>query len=332
MLSTDLSHLRYTIDDHISDEIMHIIYEQRWLQIWVPKVYKGLGGSFREGLELLKQLASFDGSLGWMVTLCAGANYFSRNLLPHIALDLFKANRTCFGGSGMIGGTAEKIADGYIINGQWKYATGAPYLSHFTINATITENGNIILNADGTPQIRSFVLNKSDVTIIPDWQSMGMKATGTYSFNVENIFVSADYSFLYNIFFTDNILDKIPFRIFADLTLLVNYIGMAEHFFGVANELKANTKYTSINEQLQLFLQDTLQYADAVETLLIQEKDTEMISATIHQFGIETVHYLSHEILNEYMKVGIIASHEHQPINRIFKDFFTATQHANFRK
>lgn len=331
MLNTALASLRHTIQDHITEDIMDIVYGERWLQIWVPKQYKGLGLSFKEGLTVLRQLANLDGSLGWMVTLCAGANYFSRNLLPHIAFDLFQHQHTCFGGSGMIGGTAEKTTDGYRINGHWKYATGAPHLSHFTLNATITEEGKPLLNDDGSPQIRSFVLRKSDVTIIPDWQSMGMKATGTYSFMVENILVSSDYSFVYNIFYTDNILDKIPFRIFADLTLLVNYIGMAEHFFAVAHALKANANYATLKEHLQCIVQDTEAYADAVESLLTQNQDTTTIAADIHQFGVTTVQYLAHEILNEYIKVGIIASHDDQPINTIFKNFFTATQHANFR-
>ena len=117
MLNTALASLRHTIQDHITEDIMDIVYGERWLQIWVPKQYKGLGLSFKEGLAVLRQLANLDGSLGWMVTLCAGANYFSRNLLPHIAFDLFQHQRTCFGGSGMIGGTAEKTTDGYRING-----------------------------------------------------------------------------------------------------------------------------------------------------------------------------------------------------------------------
>lgn len=331
MLTSALHPFKHTIQDRITPEIMELVYAERWLQIWVPKQYKGLGVSFREGLEILKQLAAFDGSLGWMVTLCAGANYFARNLQPTVALDLFQHHRTCFGGSGMIGGTATKTASGYLINGEWKYATGAPHLSHFTLNATITEHGKTILNADGTPVVRSFVLDKNDVTIIPDWQSMGMKATGTYSFEVKDVLVSPDYSFEYNIFYTDNILDKIPFRIFADLTLLVNYIGMAEHFFTVANTLKPNAAYTTIHEQIERIQQDTLAYADAVESLLIQNDDTEIIRGAIHQFGIDTVQHLSHEILKAYMHIGIIASHDNQPINTIFKDFFTATQHANFR-
>src|SRR5690606_19172733 len=90
----------------IPADVINHISKERWLQIWVPKMYGGLGLDVSDGLRLLKSLAFIDGSLGWVVKLCAGANYFSRNRQPEIAKELFKVHFTGFGGSGAIGGTA----------------------------------------------------------------------------------------------------------------------------------------------------------------------------------------------------------------------------------
>src|SRR5690606_10365030 len=184
-----------------------------------------LGLAFGAGLKLLLDLAHKDSSLGWMVTLCAGANYFSRNIKPTVAKALFKDKNTCLGGSGMIGGTARLINNHYLLNGTWRFATGAPYLTHFTINAKLVDHLGVALKQpNGEEVIKSFIISKDDVTIFPDWKCMGMKKTYTYSFSVSNVHVSEEYSFLYDVFYTQNLIDKIPFRIFADLTLLVNYL------------------------------------------------------------------------------------------------------------
>ena len=204
--------------------VLDHIYTQNWLNIWVPKQYNGLGLHFSEGLKILQSVAKIDGSLGWFITLCSGANYFSRNLKPDIVYNLFSSQKTCFGGSGMLGGTAEKVGDKYIINGLWHYATGAPYLTHFTLNAKIIEDGKEKLDKNGEPKFLSFILNKSQVKLISTWKSMGMVATSSHSFEVENEIVHQDYSFIYNEFYSDDLVEKIPFRIFADLTLLVNYL------------------------------------------------------------------------------------------------------------
>jgi len=331
MLKADLRDKLYNAQQ-IPNEVLQYIFEQRWFQIWVPKRYSGLGLSFKEGLQLLNKLAEIDGSLGWMVTLCAGANYFSRNLIPEIAEQLFKEQTSCFEGSGMIGGTAEKKDNYFLINGTWRFATGAPYLSHFTLNAILTENGKELLDRDGNPIIRSFIIPKEQVEILPDWQAMGMKATGTYSFKVKNVLVDASHSFVYNEFYTDAVLDRIPFQTFADLTLLINYIGMGKHFLEEAEKIRPNLDLSRFKNELQDNENKIYFFADKVEHLL--EKNEEVIieiQTEIHQFGKQLVSEMAHKILDLYFQLGIKASHTNEPIHQVFCDYFTATQHANFR-
>lgn len=317
----------------IPADVMEHIYKERWLQIWVPKMYGGLGLNFTNGLKLLKSLSFIDGSLGWMVTLCAGANYFSRNLKPEIARTLFKDNFTCFGGSGAIGGTAEKMNDLYLINGRWTFATGAPHLSHFTLNAVVIENNQSVLDENGNKLIRSFIIPKDHVEIIADWKGMGMQATGTFSFTVDNVLVDVHHSFIYNEFYTDAVLDRIPFRIFADLTLLVNYLGMAAHFLDEAEKIRPQLDLTAFRNYIFSEENQTYLFADKIETLLEDQQEiTVEVQIEIHQFAETLVATLSHKILDLYFQLGIKASHSIEPIHQIFRDYFTATQHANFRR
>lgn len=318
----------------IPQSVINLIHKERLLQIWVPKKYGGLGFRLKKGLSVLFDWSTIDGSLGWMLTLCSGANFFSRNVKPEIAKELFSDPKTCFGGSGMIGGTAEKQNDGtFLINGLWHFATGAPHLSHFTLNAKLTENGNPLLDKTGSEMIRSFVISRNQVEIIPNWKSMGMKATGTYSFKVDNVKISEDYSFIYDEFFTDDVLDRVPFRIFADLTLLVNYLGMAAHFSEEAIKIRPHLDLCFFNKKIEEAMKKTLDFADEIESLL---NDLTTISIEkqkeIHDYSSGLVEELSHQILEIYFQLGIKASHIDSAVYQIFCDYFTATQHSNFRR
>lgn len=314
--------------------IIDQIHEERLLQIWVPKVYGGLGLRLNQGLQLLFDWSKIDGSFGWMLTLCSGANFFSRNLKPNIAKELFSNPKTCFGGSGMIGGIAEKQADGtFLINGLWHFATGAPHLSHFTLNARLTENGNPLLDESGNELVRSFVISKNQAGILPNWKSMGMKATGTYSFKVENIKVTEDYSFIYDEFFTGDAMDKIPFRVFADLTLLVNYLGMAAHFSEEAIKIRSYLDLKFFDEKINKAMVKVIEFADEVEGLLNESKAiTPEKQSEIHDYSSDLVDNLSHQILQIYIQLGIKASHIDSEVYQVFCDYFTATQHSNFRR
>lgn len=317
----------------ISDKVIEHIHEEGLLKIWVPKKYGGLGYRFEEGLKALFGWAETDGSFGWMLTLCAGANYFSRNIKPEVAQLLFTHSETCFGGSGMIGGTAEKQNDDtYLINGSWNFATGAPHLTHFTLNAKITDNGKPIIDEDGNEVIRSFIIKKEHAKIIPNWKSMGMKASGTYSFIVENVLVSEDYSFVYDTFFTNDILDSIPFRIFADLTLLVNYLGIASHFIEEAEYIRPEIHFKSFAESVEKHLENVLNIAREVENILGDYKEiSDDQQHEIHQYGVELVQKLSHQILTVYTQLGIRATDTNSTVYQVFCDYFTAAMHSNFR-
>ena len=316
-----------------NSEVLQLIEKQNWLNIWVPKQYNGLGIPFSEGLQILQKTAKIDGSLGWFITLCSGANYFSRNLKPTIAHQLFSSQKTCFGGSGMLGGTAEKQNDYYIVNGLWHYATGAPYLTHFTLNAKLIENGNEILDENGEPKFLSFILEKSQVELIPTWKSMGMVATSSHSFEVINQKVHQDYSFIYNEFYSDDLVEKIPFRVFADLTLLVNYLGMAEHFLEKSLELFSSNLQTEFEILLNESTSQTIDFSIKIEKLLSKnEVISNELETEIHQFGENITEQITNYIIQLYPHLGIKASKTNEEINQIFRDYFTATQHRNFRK
>lgn len=317
----------------VSDKVIQHIHEEGWLKIWVPKKYGGLGYRFEEGLKALFGWAETDGSFGWMLTLCAGANYFSRNIKPEIAELLFTNSNICFGGSGMVGGTAEKQNDNtYIINGLWNFATGAPHLTHFTLNARITENGKPIIDNNGNEIIHSFIVPKEQAEIIPNWKSMGMKASGTYSFTIKNVIVSEDYSFVYDHFFTDDILDSIPFRVFADLTLLVNYLGIASHFIEEAELIRPEINFKSFAESVEKHLRKVLSIARDIENILSDHKEiSDDQQNEIHTYGIELTKQLSHQILTVYTQLGIRATDTSSAVYQVFCDYFTAAMHSNFR-
>ena len=333
MLKIDAIRKQLLNVETFNSEVLQLIEKQNWLNIWVPKQYNGLGLPFSEGLQILQKTAKIDGSLGWFITLCSGANYFSRNLKPTIAHQLFSSQKTCFGGSGMLGGTAEKQNDYYIVNGLWHYATGAPYLTHFTLNAKLIENGNEILDENGEPKFLSFILEKSQVELIPTWKSMGMVATSSHSFEVINQKVHQDYSFIYNEFYSDDLVEKIPFRVFADLTLLVNYLGMAEHFLEKSLELFSSNLQTEFEILLNESTSQTIDFSIKIEKLLSKnEVISNELETEIHQFGENITEQITNYIIQLYPHLGIKASKTNEEINQIFRDYFTATQHRNFRK
>ena len=299
--------------------------------LWVPRDFGGLEAELLDGLKTLQSLARIAGSLGWTVTLCAGANYFIGNLKPEFAAELFTGNRVVLGGSGGLFGDASKTASGYRLNGQWRYATGAPYLTHFTLNARLPDEGKVLTNHQGHEPFSSFVVPADQVEVIDDWQTMGLVATATHSFTVQDVDVTERQGFHYETVFLPQAIYQLNFSVFADLTLWVNYIGMAEHFLALSSDIVSSNHLQT--------LQETLTHANhMVETLateclqVVSEKVifTEPLVTKVHREASMSVAHISQAITAIYPYTGIKGASQNSAINRVFRDYFTATQHHIF--
>lgn len=313
-------------------ETLNWISDENLWNIWVPKQYGGLEKTFSEGLKTLQNLAEIDGSLGWTITLCSGANYFIGNLHPSTAKEIFNSNnKPIFGGSGGIFGTAEKQKNGYTINGKWLYATGAPYLTHFTLNAKIIENGEVLKDKDGKDEFLSFVLPKEKVEYIEDWQTMGLKATTTDSFIVDQVFIDEKYSFKYNKSHLPQTIFKIPFSLFADLTTWVNYLGMLKHYYDAA---QPHLEESYLKNLTQLISQTQSVIFDAANFVENELKNGKIIEEDylkmIHDSAVDLIRKSSQAIIELHPRLGIKACRIDHQLNQIFRDYFTATQHRIF--
>ncbi len=158
MTSKVIPHPSFFIDDHITNSIrryiveaeqsgslnpqqLSVIYKEHWFNLFVPKEYGGLGLSLPEGLRIEESLAWIDGSTGWTVTLCSGANWFIGFLDPETAETIFDSKKVCLAGSGRSTGVAKMIKDEYEITGEWPYATGAAHATAFTANCLVEKDG-----------------------------------------------------------------------------------------------------------------------------------------------------------------------------------------------
>ncbi|TDS17740.1 acyl-CoA dehydrogenase family protein [Sphingobacterium paludis] len=326
----------------LSDNLLHLVYEQHWFNLWVPKEYGGLGYGLEEGCKLLEELAYVDGGFGWTVTLCSGANMFAGFLDPDLATTLFQKPNVCWGGSGKPSGKAERVEDGYLITGYWQYATGAPHLTHFTLNAWVYENGSPAVDEKGEPIYQSFFVDRDDVLVHYDWDTFGLACTASHSFSVQQLFVPANRAFTIAPAARTHAskLFEIPFMPFAACTLAVNYIGMFRRFLDLLERqlmVKAQDpgrdgpqlkRILRALDQARLAIEERSArlYAlmalvwknDAVDASLVDEIDT--VSRDCVALGKAA-------IVELFPYGGIAAAQWDNALNIVFRHFFTATQH-----
>ncbi|WP_313805404.1 hypothetical protein [Flavobacterium sp.] len=107
---------------------------------------------------------------------------------------------------------------------------------------------------------------------------------------------------------------------------------MAEHFFEASQKMLTDTLQNKLEEFLRTVTIKVEEYAKEIEIRLTNSQHIDsQFTTIIHEFGVETVDELMLYITKLYRLCGIKASRVDEEINQIFRDFFTATQHRNFR-
>lgn len=330
-------------------EQLNLIHQHNWFNLYVPVSLGGLGLSLPESIRILELLAYADGSMGWTVTLCSGANWFVGFMDAFATKVFFSDNQICLAGSGTASGKAIVTEKGYLINGFWKYATGAAHATAFTANCILEKDGVQLTNEDGSPRIKTFIFTREEVEIHRGWNTTGMRATGSHSFQVTNLQVPGTRSF--DIHPKKNTLPHLiyqfPFDAFSEVTIAANFCGMAYHF---ADECKkifderikrhryeledACEMLENLGRAIGNLQNIRLKFYSALDKTWSlgkkegrwdkeQLEDLRAVCKSLAKQSRNTVDDL-------YPYCGMIAANMESDINRIWRDFQTASLHAVF--
>lgn len=331
---------RYSLSDdkegRLSPEQLRLIIDQKWFHLFVPGQYGGLALSLPSAVRLEENIAYADGSVGWVVTLCAGAAMFIGYFDEVLAKETFKDPGVCLAGSGRASGTARITENGFRVNGQWPYASGAPHATHFTANCIV----------EATEQVQSFVFKRDEVTLNADWNYTGLNATAGYSFSVKDLDIPSTRTFTIDAAHAQlpDPVYRYPFLQLAETTIAANMSGMCRYFFDLASELLSKKKVVSQDsEAIRKRGLDLINSGNAKLDLLRRNFYSELDKSwKLHISGNELPAELldsvsltskqlakqARELVNElYPYCGMEAARNDTVINRVWRDINTASQH-----
>ena len=321
------------------------IHEQGWLKMLAPRAAGGAELPLPEVVRLEERLAATDGSLGWVVTLCAGAGWFAGFLPPHVACDIMAVPGACLAGSGAATGFADADGDDVVITGRWDYASGAPMATHFTLNAVLRARGEVLRDAHGKPMIRAFVVPARHVALEASWQSIGLRASASHAYRIDGARIPSSHGFTIDAVHAtaEGPLYRFPFMALAYVTLAANLLGMAGRFVALAGPLIAVRRQHGSGVPLGEVPAVAARFAAAREELeahraaLYEELDRAWADvlrrsvaddASLQRVSLQLVDTCRRTVDGLYPYCGLQAAREDAPINRVWRDFHTATQHA----
>lgn len=178
--------------DRLARPPVHIVDKLRAAGVYsltVPKAYGGLEADMKTWMDTVAEIGRGDAGVAWAVTLVTSCNWAFTSFFPkHVVDEVFSDPGATL--AGIFTGRAVKIrpVDGgiFIEKGTWFFNSGV-------YEATWDLLGVPMFDADGEeigPGIA--LVPMSDVTLLNDWDTSGIRGSGSTNVAVENLFIPSE--------------------------------------------------------------------------------------------------------------------------------------------
>ncbi|WP_199856751.1 acyl-CoA dehydrogenase family protein [Nocardia suismassiliense] len=156
----------------------------------LPENLGGYEFSPRQLIRTIERLSYHDAAAGWtMMALQMMTGTTAAYLGAVAAADLFPdiagGEHALLSGHGTRPGRAVPVDGGYLVSGEWQFASGMALATHI----------HSAIQVEGTGEPRILAMPKSQVTLVDNWDVLGLRATSSIDYHCTDVFVPQTHTY-----------------------------------------------------------------------------------------------------------------------------------------
>ena len=187
-IAAEAESMQADLNSTLSEKIINLIREEEIHKLILPKRFGGPQIDFTTFSDMVKQVGYYNLSAAWLTYFFSLHNAWVAYLPEHRQQEIVQSNgfvADIFAPVGQI----EKVDGGFILNAKYHYVSGIKYATWVGVGALHQKDGSTEKTMHG------FVVNTKDIEIIENWNSLGLRGSGSYSIVIDNLFVPDDMVF-----------------------------------------------------------------------------------------------------------------------------------------
>jgi alkylation response protein AidB-like acyl-CoA dehydrogenase len=240
-------------------------------------------------------------------------------------------------------GKAIVVDGGYRLTGRWPFCSGSQHASWLGCNSIVYDGSEPRRYPDGAPVQRMMVFPASSATYLDTWYSGGLKGTGSLDVEVTDLFVPAAYSYWWAE-------PQHPGPLYTGRWFLLSHAGHALGLARAAIDALMELAQTKVPARSQALLRDRplaqrqVAEADVLvgsarsycwetvqqvwDRVSAGEPLSRLYQARVRLANTYAVTASARAVDLMYSAAGGSAVYATHPLDRIFRDIHTATQHS----
>lgn len=170
----------------LTEPVVDALHDAGLFGMWVPAPLGGAELDPVSSLEVVQSLAEADPSAAWVLMAAALATGTGGAYLGDEAVAaMFTGPRfPVVAGQGTRPGRAVRDGDGYRLSGSWSFASGIKHAQWIHTLGIVEETGEPLI----------FVLPVEQAELVDNWDVMGLRATGSIDYTIEDVHVPAAFT------------------------------------------------------------------------------------------------------------------------------------------
>jgi len=170
----------------VPDESIRELLDAQLFQILVPRCFGGFEQRFTTVLDVGLELARGCGSTAWLYCLLCNHHWILAQYPPEAQEEVYGGKNHAFFPQTVSGkgGAARPVDGGYVISGQWSFATGIDFSDWVSGTVSLAKE-----NPHPLHDRLNFIARTSETEVIDTWFTSGMRATGSRDFILKEVFV-----------------------------------------------------------------------------------------------------------------------------------------------
>lgn len=170
----------------VSENIINLIKEEEINRLIMPKEYGGVQIDFTTFTDMIKTVGFYNLSAAWLTYFYSLHNSWAAYLPKNRRDEIYQDG-------GLLAdilaplGKATKVDGGYTLTGTYNFVSGIKHSKWCAVGAVVVDNE--------TPEQIVLVIDTDYVKIIENWNSLGLRGSGSHTLVVEDLFIPNDLSF-----------------------------------------------------------------------------------------------------------------------------------------
>lgn len=169
----------------LHDEAIDALADAGMFRLRRPKRYGGYEADTRTLVDVAAELGKGDGAASWVTSVYWIPGWMACLFPDHVQDEVFATPDTRVCGTLSPSATALPTDGGVVVTGKWQFISGAHHAGWQEVIA-------VLVPAEGQPYPVMGLVPMSDLLIVDDWNTSGLRGTGSVSTVAKDLFIPQD--------------------------------------------------------------------------------------------------------------------------------------------